>query len=332
MQSLPSFKRTAVTLLAMLLGSASLAAGDALTLVPEDATTVAMVRVSDLRTSPITARLFEETDRLSVDGDAARFLAETGLEPAKDLDRIIVATRPGSDKEPNVLVAFEGRFDRNRIEEALAARGAVRKTSEHGLYFLLPESDDERPAIAFIDSSFGVAGSEASVVQALAAHAGGGTGFMSRSGLGREISRVERGATSWLLVDVQRAARHHGGPDWSDATKGRAGLLGPAMKTVAVLALWATDSGDALRFGGTAVSYDAETRQLLEDLLRGVLSGWRLAVQEKKPELLPVLRKFRVEQTSDAVIFTGSLPADVVKNWEAKKRSVARHALGEGAP
>ncbi len=70
------------------------AASDLLSLVPEKAVAVGMVQLSDLRNSPVTGRLFNDTDRITSDGDAARFMEEAGIEPAKDVDTVVVAVSP----------------------------------------------------------------------------------------------------------------------------------------------------------------------------------------------------------------------------------------------
>ena len=58
------------------------------------------------------------------------------------------------------------------------------------------------------------------------------------------------------------------------------------MKSVSIVALEATVKSDGVEFAATGLSSDAESRDLLEDALRGVLAMWRLAVQEKSPELV----------------------------------------------
>ncbi len=68
---------------------------DALALVPPDSVTAGMLRVADLRTSPLAARLFADFDRATVDGDAAKFLAETRLHPIDDVDLVVFAAQPG---------------------------------------------------------------------------------------------------------------------------------------------------------------------------------------------------------------------------------------------
>src|SRR5438132_6392860 len=118
-------------------------ADDALSLVPSDASSVAVVRLSELRSSPLSARLFANADSIAADGDAARFLEQAGLRPKEDVDTVVVAAmpRPGSG-DTAVLAMFEGRFDPDRLAAAAVARGALRKTTPAGDYYLFPEKND----------------------------------------------------------------------------------------------------------------------------------------------------------------------------------------------
>lgn len=320
------FRAVAVAAAAMLLAGFAVpasAASGALALVPADATTVGMARVSDMRTSAITGRLFTETDK-SIDGEAARFMREAGLKPTEDVDVAVVSLTPGVSGEPRVLVGFEGRFDPARLAQAVVSRGATPKKTANGTYYLLPENDagaeGEHPTVAFVNARLVIAGHEASVAAALAAHKSGGTSF-SRSPLAREIAAVDPAATSWLVVDVQRAQRFKSSPNFSGSRSGNGEMIANALKTVSFVNVWAKDSGDSMTFSATARTADAETRQLIEDTARGLLSGWRLAVQEKAPELVSVIRKFSVERDSQGVTLSGTIPAEMIRTLSAKKQA-----------
>ncbi len=90
---------------------------DPLALVPANAATVGVIRWNELRNSPLGPRVFAALDEVSTDGDAARFLRETGLTPQEDIDTIVVAMSPGARTgEPeDGLVIFEGRFDVDKL-------------------------------------------------------------------------------------------------------------------------------------------------------------------------------------------------------------------------
>jgi len=300
--------------------------GGAMSLIPKDAVTVGVVHLDEVRTSPLSAMLFEQTDKLGSNGEADSFLKDSGLQPSKDVDLLVVSTSPvtalGSDAR--VLVLAEGRFDIARITAAITARGAVKKSSPNGDYYSLPDKGNDRKdngVVAFLTNHLAAMGSESAVVQALSDRAQGGTGFSSASGLGLEMKRLDPKATAWALVDVTRSSRLVGGAHVpGNAPQQQA--LSSALRTVSTVAVWATDAGDSLKLGATGVSNDEETRQLLEDTIRGMISAWRLAASDKAPELVSVLRKFTVTNGSDNITISGTLPAETLKMLKAK----AKHA------
>lgn len=317
--------------LAAPLAAAGRSAGD-LSLVPADSSTVAVVRLSDLRESPLASKIFADADRMTTDGDAARFLEDAQLNPKKDVDVVVIAAKATSGRTGSALVMFEGRFDPDRLAAAAVGRGAVRRTTPTGDYYLIQKhhGDNGQPAaVAFVGPSQVIAGTETVVAQALADRQSGGTGFASGAGLGRELKRVDQGATMWVLVDVNRypsfarrsarvEASGEGNPEPAQA------ILG-AMKSVSLIAVQAKTSGDSLEFSATGLSSDAETRELLEDSLRGLMAMWRLAAQEKSPELVSVLRKFNVSSDGDSVSIRGTVPGSLLRTFAAH----AKHKKSE---
>jgi hypothetical protein len=296
----------------------AMAKDDALSLVPANAVSVGMVKLADMRTSPLSSLLFEHTDKMSADGEAAKFLDDTGLSPTKDVDVLVVATSPRTNlgTEADVVVLAEGRFNAAKLTAALIERGAVSK----GAYLLLPEEEGDKPAVAF-SSSLVIAGTERAVTAALAARANGGTGFRARGALAADLARLDPNATAWALVDVARAARLTGGGKVNTGKGPSGDALQAALKTVSTFGVWAKDKGDALELGAFGLSSDAETLQLLEDTIRGGLSALRLAAREKSPELVTVIRRFDVSRKNDAVLVEGSIPAAQLREMMAKKRA-----------
>lgn len=294
------------------------AKGDALSLIPNDAISVGVVRLADMRTSPLSSMLFEQTDKVSSNGEAAQFLTEAGLAPTKDIDVLVVSTVPrqnlgGSDAD--ILVAADGRFNVERLTKALIARGAVQKSG----YLMLP-GEDRQGAVAFPDSHLALIGTEKAVTTALANRASGGTTFLSASGLGRDAGRIEPNATAWAIVDVTRAQRMSHAPHMS-AHNQSTEVLSAALKNMSTVALWATDTGDSMKIGAFGLSNDAETLQLVEDSVRGAFAAARLAVQDKSPELVSVLRKFTVTHSDSSVTISGTVPASAIRDVVAKQRA-----------
>lgn len=316
-----TLRSIAVLTLVAALALPALAKDDALNLVPANAVTVGMVKLSDMRTSPLSSLLFQHTDKMSADGEAAKLLAETGLSPTKDVDVLVVATTPRSTlgTEADVLVLAEGRFQPAKLTAALVKRGGVQKRG----YILAPEKEGDSPAVAFVSTSLVIAGTEQAVANALAARTSGGTGFRTRGSLGLDLARVDANATAWALVDVTRAARLANGGKVHTGSSQSGEALHAAIKTLSTVAMWAIDKGDALELAAVGLSGDAETLQLLEDTIKGGLSAMRLAVREKSPEMVTVLRGFDVTRKADSIRIEGSIPAATLREMMAKKHGAA---------
>jgi hypothetical protein len=314
-------KRHLLFAAALLVALPMFAKDDALSLIPNNAVTVGVVKLADLRNSALAATLFKQTDAVSSNGDAEKFLEDAGLQPSKDIDVLVVTTSPKTNlgDEAEVLVAVDGRFNVDRLSAALTKRGAVKKNG----YFVLPEEATEhgkRGVVAFPDSHLALIGSESAVSEALASRASGGTNFFTSSGLGRDVSRIDSHASAWAIVDVPRASRLTNSPHVPSKNT-QAEALSSAIKNLSTVALWATDTGDALKLGAFGIAHDTDTVQLIEDTLRGMLAAMRLAVQDKSPEMVNVLRKFDVSHTNDTVQIVGSVPADALKSFVAKQHA-----------
>src|SRR2546423_10529927 len=96
-------------LIALAVAPAALAKNDALSLVPNDAVSVGVVKLADMRSSPLSSALFQQTANVSMDGDAQAFFRDAGLEPTKDVDVVVFATSPRSTlgTEAEVLIAAD---------------------------------------------------------------------------------------------------------------------------------------------------------------------------------------------------------------------------------
>lgn len=316
----------AALFLSLVLVSPAAAGGaeEALYWVPADAVSVGLVRIDALRTSPLSPRLFEETDEIAADGDAAKFLEETGLRPKQDVDLMVVAGLGGSGGRGirHALVIFEGRFDPSRLSAAMQARGASRKSTPNGEYLLLDGKGDDHPgAIAIVSPRLLVAGSEKAVTRALAERSAGGSAFLRGEGLGRHLSRVPGGASAWAIVDAARVPLAGPGRSQDSENGDAAQALVGAMKSVSLFVFHATARGDAVEISATGFSADDETRELLADALKGVVAMWRLAVHEKSPDLVPILRRFEIENDGEGVTVTGTLPSGFLRKMVDKHQA-----------
>jgi hypothetical protein len=307
-------------LLALPAFSAAAASRDALALVPADATTVGFIRMADLRSNPFQLRVFEEMDKASADGDAARFLEEAGLNLREDVDAVVACTTSADGQRGQTVVFFEGRFHADRLSAAAIKRGATRQTSGGGEYYRLkehaagdPHGDRGPGAVAFVGANLVVAGNEAAVIAALSDRAAGGSHFAGGQGLGKELHRVDPAATAWVLADVGKWSSSRMSAHGNGAPEG----LVSALKSVSLVEVEVTVEGDALAVKATGLSADEETRGLLEDALRGLTAAWRIAAQEKSPDLVSAIRKLKISHDDEGVTISGKLPGDLIRSLSA---------------
>jgi hypothetical protein len=311
-----------VLLLAAALAPAPAGASDKpLAFVPVDAAAVGMVRIDQLKSSPFAPQILRETDRATTNGEAARFLEEAGLDPRRDIDTAVFAllgTNEGN--EPQAIAILEGRFDVAKLSAATAARGAARiDLGRAGSYFRLPENSgshhrNEQGAVAFLDATLTLAGHEEAVERVLTDRAAGNAAFSRKSTLGRAWNRLDKNASAWALVDAEKARSWRGVKGRGD--DGPHAAFAQAMQGVTVLAFGARLAGADVEFEAFGLAPEEETRELLEDALRGLTAAWRMAVQQRHPEMVPIIRKFEIVSNDEGVSISGKVPAEYLRKGE----------------
>ena len=287
---------------------------DGLALVPPDALAVGRVRFDRLKSSAAAAGLFHETDAVSADGKAAQFLHDAGLDPKKDVDSAVFSLTSQGGSEAGPLVAFEGRFHPDALAAATLSRGAVRVDAAPFPYYRLPahpgEHTHDAGAVAFVSPALVLAGSEPALLHALDAYAAGTAGLPPHSFVSDALARVDTRSAAWAIVDAARIQRLHPASPHEGGDSPAVQLAG-ALRSLSLVTFQADVSSSTVSISATGVSSDEETRQNLEDVLRGMLAAWRMSAQSKNPELVSAIRKIRVSRTDDGVTISGDLPTEV---------------------
>lgn len=287
--------------------------GDALALVPSDALAVGQIRFDKLKSSAASAGLFHETDAITSDGKASQFLHDAGLDPKRDVDTATLSLSSSDGKQASPLVVFEGRFDPAALSAATLARGGTRVDAAPLPYYRLPTHAGEQPleigAVAFVSARVVIAGTEKALLHALDAYAAGSAGLPGRSFLTDALSRVDRQSAAWAVVDTARLQQLHPSSGHQNA-EGPAAQITSALRSLSLVAFQANVSERVVSVSATGLAADEETRQNLEDMLRGLLAAWRMSAQEKQPDLVAAIRKIHVTRSDEGVTISGDIPVD----------------------
>jgi hypothetical protein len=306
------FCAAAVVLAGVARATSAAPPADALALVPADAVAVGQIRFDRLKSSAVSAGLFHETDMISADGKAAGFLADAGLDPKTDVDSAVFSLTSAGTGETGPLVVFQGRFHPDALSAATVSRGAVRVDSAPFPYYRLPSRSAEHAhdsgAVAFVSSTIVIAGSEPALLHALDAYAAGTAGLPPHSFVSDALGRVDMHSAAWAIVDAAHIQKLHP-PTAHEGGDGPAAQLAGALRSLSLVTFQADVSGSAVSISATGVTSDEETRQNLEDVLRGMLAAWRMSAQSKDPELVSAIRKITVSRTDDGVKISGDVPA-----------------------
>lgn len=178
--------------------------------------------------------------------DYAKFVASTGFDFERDLDRVVLATwPPASAKEETKMVAIgEGRFDRSKIRDYAQRAGKIEQQQGHEV-FAFPSAD--RPGLTsftFLDDHRIAIVSGSTIAPLFSANSSENSAAPAAADPARERAAHLDGAAAFAILRVPPI------PDKPGAA-GAQGALGAQMTSLARSVQWVTlaarPEGDDLR-------------------------------------------------------------------------------------
>jgi hypothetical protein len=299
-------------------------------LLPADTRFVMGFDVKRLVASPLWTRY---ASRRSMHPEALRMLEEkTGLDPARDLDQIIVAgASPASGARPLVLAL--GRFDPAKIGETVTASGKaeVRKHAGATLYALSPDpnasSGAHRPPLALSILSRGelLLGPADRVEATLDSRTRGDTPLRQNASLLGLLETVRPGATFWAAGDESLLA----GMPKEIKAPGAAGA-GASLDLPPLRGLTLTgDLDPELSVSITGVAADAASAGQLADVVRGLVALASLQAQQK-PELKRLASAISVATEENRVLVNARVPYELLDALRPKPAPKPAEKPGAG--
>ncbi|NOZ95785.1 MAG: hypothetical protein GXP47_13755 [Acidobacteria bacterium] len=286
--------------------------------VPADARAVVAVDTAALRTEPLVQRwlLEHQTEWSGVDDEATRFLDDAGIDPAADVDAFVFAMfTDEADGHPLALVG--GRFDAASLTAAVVARGAEpQQVAGVTVYRVDQNAGAAHAALVRITDDLLVFGDRA----ALTASLGRGVGPVPIVEEEAAAGHLDLEAPFWVVSDLpeRNTARTPPQAAGSESPEDQAMLaVLAASSMVRRVAGWAR-LDEELAVHGFATTTSDENAGLLRDTIRGALAAARLAVQEKEPLLVDVLRGVRVDADGAVVSLAATIPVELLQKLAAE--------------
>ena len=273
--------------------------GEALVL-PADTRYVLGLDVKRFVASPFYARYASRPGMQP--GALAELEQKTGLNPARDLDQIVVAGS-GTGREAPTLALITGRFDLYKLGRSLETEGKARGYNHDGVtVYAFKEDAPRATALAFLDGSSLLFGSRDRVEAAVSSRTRGETPLKGNATLLRLVEKVRPGSTFWMVGDQSVLA---GLPSAVPAPGGGEGamLTLPALRALSVTG----DLDPQVSLAITGDTADEAAARSVADVVRGLVA--LLSLQSaQKPELQQLASAVSVATEANRVLVTVLLP------------------------
>jgi hypothetical protein len=249
----------------------------------------------------------------------AELEAKTGLNPARDIDQIVIAGAGVRRGSPGIAIAI-GRFDLYRLGRAIETDGKAQGTSYEGVTLYSFAEDAARPlAVAFLDESTLVFGPKDQVLAAVSSRTRGETPLKSNKELMARIEKVRPGSTFWMVGDQSLLASL----PTSVPAPGASADAGPGLSLPALTGLTVTgDLDPQVSIAITGEAKDALAAKNLADVVRGLVAMASLQAQQR-PELQQLASAVSVATEENRVLVSARVPYELLEALQPKKASVA---------
>ena len=287
--------------------------GDALIL-PADARFVMGFDVKRFTASPFYARFASER---GMQPESLRELEEkTGINPARDIDQIVIVGTPGVPKgSPGMAMAL-GRFDLYKIGRTLETEGKVNGHNVDGVsVYAFKEEKDGSVALAFLDENALLFGPRTQVEAAVSSRARGETPLKNNTVLMGLVEKVRPGSTFWMVGDQSLLAGMPTSVPAPGASADGATVSLPALKSLTVTG----DLDPQVSLSITGDAADELAAKNLADVVRGFVALMSLQAQQK-PELQRLASAFTVATEQNRVLVSARVPYELLDALRPKTK------------
>lgn len=301
------------TLCAVILGAAMLVScgsgapvPEGAELIPADATFAVSVDVPAVFNSELYKR-YQSQEKLfgSNRVNFYKFAQATGLDPAKDITRLLLMARAGDAGIEEMSGIVVGTFNGRKVHDFLVESGLPsRNVAGIDIFEFLVIADRCRFCLAVIDSSMAAFGDGETLTKIAQVRAGQTPALASEERAGRLLRRIGRGTEAWGIVraDDLRGALT-GFLSKVSADSSALSNLGPIHEGA-----FSVDLAEPLRVVVELTTSNEKDAMLVADVIKGGEALGRLALKEARPELAQLMSDLLIEADTGVVRVAVSVP------------------------
>ena len=290
---------------------------------PADARFVMGLDVQRFTASPFYARFAKQR---GLRPDSLRELEEkTGLDPARDVEQIVVAG--SADRQSPGIALVIGRFDLYKLGRTLETEGKVRGYNHDGVtVYAFKEDAKSASAVAFLDERSLLFGPKAQVEAAVSSRTRGEAPLRRNTALLALVEKLRPGSTFWMVGDQSLLSSLPStvpGPGGNGAT-----MTLPSLRSLTVTG----DLDPQVSLAVTGEAADEAAARSLADLVRGGVALVSLQAQQK-PELQQLASAITVATEANKVLVSARIPYGLIDALQpAAKPAAPAAAAPQAAP
>lgn len=275
-------------------------------LIPADATFAVSVDVPAVTNSELYKRYKSEERYFGSNRvNFYKFAEATGLDPAKDITRLLLMARTGDEGIEEMSGIVVGTFDGRKVHDFLAESGLPsRNVAGIDIFEFLVLNDRCRFCLAVIDSSMAAFGDGETLTKIAQVRAGQTPALAGEERAGRLLRRIGRGTEAWGIVradDLRTAIA--GFMSRMNADSSALSKLGPIHEGA-----FSIDLAEPLRIVVELTTSSEQDAMLVADVIKGGEALGRLALKEARPELAQLLADMLIEADTGVVRVAASVP------------------------
>ena len=293
----------------------------ALALLPGSAEMVVSLDTFALRKSDLVTEMEKRFDSVPEAAENyQRFMRETGLDPRRDTDQILIAMRHAEGGEgAGFLIIAQGRFGSSRLVDLAAEKqGGVAQVIDGTRIW----NSQTGPAgeggagktvsLAQPDDGTILFGEKAEVLRVLEVLAGRSAPEPKEAKLRELLAGVDRRAPAWAILNSSALAGKLSTEVGQNSRDWKPGSAISKVESVTLMGWVGKDVALKLRVSAK----DSETAGLVADMVRGALAAGKLAAKDHDPGLLKILQDTKLSQDGTTLELEARIPAS---RFELKK-------------
>ena len=250
--------------------------------------------------------------------------AKTGLNPARDLDQIVVA---GTGVRGTGVAVALGHFDLYKLGRAIETDGKAHGTSYEGVTVYNFSEESKQPlSLALVDESTLVLGPTDQVTQVLASRTRGETPLKTNAGLMARVEKIQPGSTFWMVGDQSLLASLPTSIPAPGASAGGGSVALPSLVGLTVTG----DLDPQVSVAVIGEAKEAAAAKNLADVVRGLVAMASLQAAQK-PELSQLASAVSVATEENRVLVSARIPYETLDALQPK-RPQAVQSTPEPAP